>query len=93
VVGDLAVAQPEDYRQVYCLRCLAKYPVASFADHLKSYRLAAGLTVSALAAKAGMRVSAFAGPEPRRKDPTWATAATLLRALGVRLVYGATATE
>ena len=84
-----AVARPEDDRQVYCLACLAAHPEASFTEHLRAYRLAAGLTVSALAAKAGVRVSTLSCLEHAWSRANWETAAKLLRALGVALVYRA----
>jgi DNA-binding XRE family transcriptional regulator len=83
-----AVARPEDDRQVYCLACLAAHPDASFAEHLRTYRLAAGLTASALAAKAGVPQSTLSCLECAWSRANWETAAKLLRALGVRLVYG-----
>jgi DNA-binding XRE family transcriptional regulator len=83
-----AVARPEDDRQVYCLACLAAHPEASFTEHLRAYRLAAGLTASALAARAGVPQSTLSCLEHARSRANWETAAKLLRALGVRLVYG-----
>jgi len=40
---------------VWCLACLAKHPKASFRQRLKAYRLAAGLTLAALAKRCSVK--------------------------------------
>jgi len=81
-----AGAVPRDDRDVLCLSCLAKLPELSFGEHLKAFRLAAGMKVVTLAEKAGVRPSVISSYEHGRTEtPTWQLLMQLLRVLGVRL--------
>jgi hypothetical protein len=81
-----AGAVPRDDRDVLCLSCLAQRPDAAFGEHLKAYRLAAGLKVVGLAEKAGVYASVISSYEHGRLGaPTWHLMTRLFQALGVRL--------
>jgi transcriptional regulator with XRE-family HTH domain len=47
-------ARTEHDRKAFCPACLEKHPEASFAEYLTCYRLVAGLSQTALAARAGI---------------------------------------
>jgi hypothetical protein len=84
-----AGAVPRDDRDVLCLSCLAQRPDAAFGEHLKAFRLAAGLKVVGLAEKAGVYASVISSYEHRRLGaPTWHLLTRLFQALGVRLAVG-----
>jgi transcriptional regulator with XRE-family HTH domain len=53
----------------YCLACLARHPEANFAARLKAHRLAAGLTLEALAHQVGMPLQNLSGYEGGRGLP------------------------
>jgi transcriptional regulator with XRE-family HTH domain len=86
---DPAGAQPSDDQRVFCVACLERRPAVSFAERLKTYRLAAGLRVGELEAATGVSNTTIFNLESGRRLPRWPTAEKLFRALGVRLVYGA----
>jgi hypothetical protein len=76
-------ARPEDGADGLCLACLARQPDAPLAVRARSLRLAAGLTLTALAPKAGVDQ-----PLPRRLElggrrPWGGTPRKPARALGV----------
>jgi len=81
-----AGAVPRDDRDVLCLSCLAKRPELSFGEHLKAFRLGAGMKVVTLAEKVGVRPSVISSYEHGRTEtPTWQLLMQLLQVLGVRL--------
>jgi transcriptional regulator with XRE-family HTH domain len=81
-----AGAVPRDDRDVLCLSCLAKRPELGFGEHLKAFRLAAGMKVVALAEQVGVRPSVISSYEHGRTGtPTWQLLMQLLQVLGVRL--------
>jgi transcriptional regulator with XRE-family HTH domain len=80
-------AVPRDDRDVLCLTCLANRPDLGFGEHLKAFRLAAGLKVRALAEHVGVRPSVISSYEHGRTGtPTWKLLMRLLQALHVQLV-------
>jgi transcriptional regulator with XRE-family HTH domain len=81
-----AAARTEVDRKAYCPACLEGHPEASFAAHLKCYRLAGGLSQAAPAARAGMVRTVVSAMGRGAADPSWKNAAKLLRALGVWFV-------
>lgn len=82
-----AGAVPRDDRDVLCLLCLAKRPELSLGEHLKAYRLAAGMKAVTLAEQIGVRPSTISSYEHGRTEtPTWQLLMRLLQVLGVRLV-------
>jgi DNA-binding XRE family transcriptional regulator len=84
-----AGAVPRDDRDVLCLTCLARQPGVSFGEHLKAFRLAAGMKIVTLAEKVGVRPSVISSYEHGRTEtPTWQLLMQLLQVLGVRLVVG-----
>jgi transcriptional regulator with XRE-family HTH domain len=81
-----AGAVPRDDRDVLCLSCLAKRPELSFGEHLKAFRLAAGIKVVTLAKQVKVRPSVISSYEHGRTEtPTWQLLMQLLQVLGVRL--------
>ncbi len=68
---------------VWCLACLAKHPKATFGQRLKAYRLAAGLTITALERRSGVGWVSLSGYECGRNEPKWQSLAQLIRVLGV----------
>ena len=66
---------------VYCMDCLP--PDATFGQRLKARRLAAGLTLEALAKQAGIHFQRIGNYEQGRKQPKWDTLAKLIRVFGV----------
>jgi transcriptional regulator with XRE-family HTH domain len=80
-----AGAVPRDDRDVLCLSCLATRPELNFGEHLKAFRLAAGMKVVTLAEKVGVRPSVISSYEHGRTEtPTWQLLMQLLQVLGVR---------
>lgn len=65
-----AAAAPSDSGSALCLPCLAKRPGAAFAERLKAYRLAAGLTRPELARRAGL----YGGARPSTSWGRWSPA-------------------
>jgi DNA-binding XRE family transcriptional regulator len=81
-----AGAMPRDDRQVLCLACLAASPNATFAEHLRAYRIAAGMRLVELAKRSCVspgRISAF---EQGRNSASWSNQLRLFAALRVKLV-------
>jgi transcriptional regulator with XRE-family HTH domain len=74
-----------DAGKALCLACLAKHPAAPLGDRLRAYRLAAGLTPSELARRAGVRPPSIADHEEGWARPRPATLARLAAALGAPL--------
>ena len=69
-----------------CLPCLAQRPDVAFGEHLKSFRLAAGLKIVDLARQAGIRATVISGYEHGRiGTPSWTIMIRLFQALGVSL--------
>ena len=66
---------------VFCMACLP--PDATFGQRLKARRLAAGLTLEALAKQAGIHYQRIGNYEQGRKQPKWDTLAKLIRVFGV----------
>jgi transcriptional regulator with XRE-family HTH domain len=74
-------------RAVLCLACLSKHPEATFGEHLRACRLAAGWSIADLAARSGVDRSIISRLELERRLPSWRLASQLLRALGVQMVF------
>jgi transcriptional regulator with XRE-family HTH domain len=70
----------------YCLPCLARRPVASFAERLRAHRLAARLTVMALGEQVGMAHQRVCEYESGRSVPRWGALVKLVGVLGLGLV-------
>jgi transcriptional regulator with XRE-family HTH domain len=70
----------------YCLACLARHPEAGFGERLRAHRLAAGLTLEALAGRVGGYRKSLSAYERGRKVPRWRALVKLVRVLGVGLV-------
>jgi DNA-binding XRE family transcriptional regulator len=86
--GDInhAGAVPRDDHDVLCLRCLAQRPDAAFGEHLKAFRMAAGMKIVDLAQKADIRPTVISGYEHGRIGaPSWTLMVRLFQALGVSL--------
>jgi transcriptional regulator with XRE-family HTH domain len=80
-----AGAVPRDDRTVLCLSCLSTRPNLEFGEHLKAFRLAAGLKIVDLARKAGLPSTVISSYEHGRIGaPTWQKVACLFQALGVQ---------
>jgi DNA-binding XRE family transcriptional regulator len=80
-------AMPRDDWQVLCLACLAVSPHATFGEHLKSYRLAAGLRLVELAKRSGVcqgQISAY--EQGHTSTPSWSIQRRLFAALRVKMV-------
>jgi DNA-binding XRE family transcriptional regulator len=73
---------------VYCVVCLARLPVATFAQRLRSLRVARGLTRAALESAAEVAREALARYEQGRSLPRPEIFARLVRVLGVGLTGG-----
>lgn len=74
-------------RDAFCLACLAKHPEASFAERLKAYRLAAGLTRAELAERSGVGLTNIAHYEIHDSaDPGWSKVCRLADVLGMGLL-------
>ncbi len=86
VVIPSAGALPTDAGAALCLRCLAQRPQAAFAQRLKAFRLAAGLTKAELAERAGLREQALRQYEDGGREPRWRQLVLLVRVLGPGLV-------
>jgi DNA-binding transcriptional regulator YiaG len=71
---------------VYCTACLATMPDATFAQRVRSLRVARGLSRPALAREAGVSVPLLSLHERGRRRPRPATLARLARVLGPGLV-------
>jgi transcriptional regulator with XRE-family HTH domain len=72
---------------VYCLPCLDLHPEATFADCLRAFRLAAGLTQEQLAAKARLRKGTVQKYDSGAvKWPPWLSIVALARVLGAGLL-------
>jgi len=81
-----AGAVPRDDRDVLCLPCLAQRPEVAFGEHLKVFRMAAGLKIVDLARHAGIRPTVISGYEHGRiGTPSWTIMIRLFQALGVSL--------
>jgi transcriptional regulator with XRE-family HTH domain len=87
--GDaVAVEHPNARRNgpVLCLACLARRPGATFGERLKAHRLAAGLTLQALAARCGMAYQCLITYERGAQEPAWGNLVRLVGALGPGLL-------
>jgi DNA-binding transcriptional regulator YiaG len=73
---------------VYCTACLATMPDATFAQRVRSLRVARGLSRAALARLAGVSVPLLSLYERDVVRPRPATLARLVRVLGPGLVGG-----
>jgi DNA-binding XRE family transcriptional regulator len=71
---------------IYCLPCLDRHPGAPFADRLRAFRHAAGLTQAQLAAKAGLSKATVNRLEGGRGHPPRPSIEALARVLGPGLV-------
>jgi transcriptional regulator with XRE-family HTH domain len=71
---------------VLCRACLAERPRTPFGQRLRSLRLAAGLTQTALARRAGLCVGSVRDYERGRDEPRWANLMKLLHVLGFDLL-------
>jgi transcriptional regulator with XRE-family HTH domain len=72
-------------RAVLCPNCLAEQPYASFADQLRTHRLAAGWTAVDLERRSGVNASTIYGLETGRIAPRQYVVSRLFLALGVNL--------
>ena len=74
-------------QDTFCLACLAKHPKATFAECLRAYRVAAGLTRNQLGRRSRVCIGTIHSYEagvPR--DPTWSKVRRLALVLGVGLL-------
>jgi transcriptional regulator with XRE-family HTH domain len=71
---------------VLCLSCLTRRPGATFGERLKAHRLAAGLTLEALAARCGMPYQCLSTYERGAQEPAWGNLVRLVGALGPGLL-------
>jgi transcriptional regulator with XRE-family HTH domain len=82
-----AGARTTDRGKTLCPPCLAKRPEAPFADHLRAYRIAAGLTRQELSRLTRVSTERLACYESGfARTTSWADQVRLFQALGVRLV-------
>jgi transcriptional regulator with XRE-family HTH domain len=84
-----AGARAPDRGKALCLPCRARHPEESFAEHLRSFRIAAGLTRQELARRTRMsiaRLTSFEGGFAR--STCWADQVRLFKAMDVRLAAG-----
>jgi transcriptional regulator with XRE-family HTH domain len=89
-----AAARATDRGKAFCLPCLAKWPEASFAEHLRAFRIAAALTRQDLARLTRVSVERLANYESGfARSTSWADQVRLFKALGVRLVADGRATK
>ena len=84
----MAAEHPNAQRNgpVLCLACLARRPAATFGERLKAHRLAAGLTLEALAARCGIRYQRLSAYERGAEEPAWGNLVRLVGALGPGLL-------
>ena len=73
-------------RPALCPTCLGKSPEAPFADRLRTFRLAAGLTQGQLAERAGLTEAAVGGYERGEAEAGWRAVLALARVLGSGLL-------
>jgi transcriptional regulator with XRE-family HTH domain len=73
-------------RSALCLRCLAANPSLAFAERLKAFRLAAGLTRQELAGQAHLSSRLIHRYEEGVSHPLWDGLVTLMQVLGTELV-------
>lgn len=76
----------DNHIPVWCLGCLARHPRAAFAQRLRAYRLAAGMTRRELAIKAGVSATSIVEYERGNKVPRLENLTKLTRVLGSGLV-------
>jgi transcriptional regulator with XRE-family HTH domain len=69
-----------------CPECLTGHPEAGFALRLRALRIAAGLTLTGLAERAGVSIVAIHAYEHGRRQPKPRSRAKLVRVLGPGLV-------
>jgi transcriptional regulator with XRE-family HTH domain len=74
---------PGDEGNTFCVACATGRPGIPLGQRLKAHRLAAGLTLSELARRAGMTPQRIAHYERELIRPTPVSAARLAQALGV----------
>jgi transcriptional regulator with XRE-family HTH domain len=84
IVSDGAL--PSDAGSALCLACLARQPEANFAERLKAFRLAAGLTKRELADRSGLGYEMLRHYERGTREPRWPQMVLLVRVLGPALV-------
>jgi DNA-binding CsgD family transcriptional regulator len=83
--GSLFPTRPGGLRvSTLCLPCLARRPDATLAERLRAHRVAAGLTCSRLAQRAGVKTCAVTHYEVGRRVPTDEVLRRLARVLGLR---------
>jgi transcriptional regulator with XRE-family HTH domain len=70
----------------FCLACLARRPEASFGERLRAHRLAAGLTLDALAQRIGGQAENLSAYERGQSVPQWGALVKLVEVLGLGLV-------
>src|SRR5262245_51331455 len=75
-------------RSALCPACLAERPGATFAERLRSLRVAAGLTQAELAHTAHVPLGAIANYERGYREPGEEPLARLARVLGPQLLGG-----
>jgi transcriptional regulator with XRE-family HTH domain len=71
---------------VLCLACLGHRPAATFGERLKAHRLAAGLTLQALATRCGNRYQRLSAYERGAKEPAWGNLVKVVGVLGPGLL-------
>ena len=79
-----SAAMRRDDCNVYCIACLDNHPDVAFREHLKAYRLAAGLTMRALSLRAGLPEGMVSEYERGNYEPARWTKDKLLRLVGAR---------
>jgi DNA-binding XRE family transcriptional regulator len=79
-------ALPGDKDTALCLPCLAARPKAPFGQRLKAHRLAAGLTQSELADRAGISAKSIWHYESQGMEPRERNRARLVEVLGAGLL-------
>lgn len=78
---DSVGATPRDDRRALCLPCVERAPGATFADALRSYRLAAGLSQAELARRSGVSCASVCESETGQSRPRSRTLAKLVAVL------------
>jgi transcriptional regulator with XRE-family HTH domain len=69
-------------RSALCLRCLAEIPPLGFAERLKAFRLAAGLTRAQLGEQTGFSQEHLSAYESSIHQPGWEALVRLMQVLG-----------
>lgn len=79
-------ANPHQYKDLLCRKCLQNNPHVPFSRFLKSLRVAAGLTRQDLAARGTVGLDLIGRYERGEVEPAWKNLVRLFKVLGVQLV-------